>query len=334
MGLLGEHQVTQRPRGAVDAEHQHAGRHRVQRASVADLAGADQRRTRATTACDVAGASLSTTTRPSQVISSSSASRSSSSTSRGFLAGPARRLRALTRATATRLVGLRGPRPAPRRVRGRLGTVGDERRRGVRMPSCLATSDGSSLWPTPAQLGARLAGPPSSRRAQCRRPSRAASPAARTSVTVTKPRRVLDPPFEHLGDDTWIRSAILRTRGCHGSSHPQRRAARPGCGRHCGRHRSTGGISFISRRPRRCRLPLMSWKFAGPGPRSKPSRTSVRRPSPRLSDAGRGCRPPRTAVAHEAHLGVASDDAAGDHAAGDVADLGRAEDLGSPPGPG
>ncbi len=40
--LLGEHQVAEQPGGAVDAEHQHAGRHRVEGAGVADLAGAGQ----------------------------------------------------------------------------------------------------------------------------------------------------------------------------------------------------------------------------------------------------------------------------------------------------
>ena len=40
--LLGEHQVAEQPGGPVDPEHQHAGGHRVERAGVADLAGAGQ----------------------------------------------------------------------------------------------------------------------------------------------------------------------------------------------------------------------------------------------------------------------------------------------------
>ena len=40
--LLGQHQVAEQPGGPVDAEHQHAGGHRVEGAGVADLAGAGQ----------------------------------------------------------------------------------------------------------------------------------------------------------------------------------------------------------------------------------------------------------------------------------------------------
>ena len=42
VGLLGEHQVAEQPGGPVDAEHEHAGGHRVEGAGVADLAGAGQ----------------------------------------------------------------------------------------------------------------------------------------------------------------------------------------------------------------------------------------------------------------------------------------------------
>ena len=38
--LVGQRQVAEQPGGAVDAEHQHARRHRVERAAVTDLAGA------------------------------------------------------------------------------------------------------------------------------------------------------------------------------------------------------------------------------------------------------------------------------------------------------
>ena len=51
--LVGEGEVTEQPGAASDADHQHAGGHRVERAGMADLAGAGQPADRATTSWDV-----------------------------------------------------------------------------------------------------------------------------------------------------------------------------------------------------------------------------------------------------------------------------------------
>ena len=67
VGLVGQRQVPEQPGRAVDAEQQHPGGHRVERAGVADLAGAGQPAHPGDHVVRGHPGGLSTTTRPASI---------------------------------------------------------------------------------------------------------------------------------------------------------------------------------------------------------------------------------------------------------------------------
>ena len=209
-------EVGEQPGRPVDAEHEHAGRHRVQRAGVADLAGAGEppdagddvvagpalpacRRRAARQRVGVSGRPRPASSVPALVA------RGSSSPSRRFLYGSA----------SPAYVGAGARRGAPRRraaaasassvleVGGGLGDrVGDELQ-GRASAGCRLLADLGADHALVALSSARPCRPARPRRrAPCRRRDACCrSPVTRTSVIVMKPSRGSLTPSRYLGDD-------------------------------------------------------------------------------------------------------------------------------------